>query len=58
VERLSHWIGGKPVTGESGRSGPVFNPATGEQSHEVDFASVEEVDAAIEVTSTAKTSGG
>ena len=49
MERLSHWIGGKSVTGESGRRGPVFNPATGEQSHEVDFASVDEVDAAIEV---------
>jgi malonate-semialdehyde dehydrogenase (acetylating) / methylmalonate-semialdehyde dehydrogenase len=48
VERLSHWIGGKSVAGESGRTGPVFNPATGEQTHEVDFASVEEVDAAIE----------
>ncbi|MGZ8646929.1 MAG: aldehyde dehydrogenase family protein, partial [Actinomycetota bacterium] len=49
MERLSHWIGGKPVTGESGRRGPVFNPATGEQSHEVDFASIDEVDTAIEV---------
>ena len=49
MERLSHWIGGKLVPGESGRTGPVFNPATGEQTHEVDFADVEEVDAAIEV---------
>ena len=45
VERISHWIGGKLVPGESGRTGPVFNPATGEQTHEVDFASREEVDA-------------
>jgi malonate-semialdehyde dehydrogenase (acetylating) / methylmalonate-semialdehyde dehydrogenase len=48
VERLSHWIGGKSVTGESGRSGPVFDPATGVQTHEVDFASVEELDTAVE----------
>ena len=48
MERISHWIGGKLVTGESGRSGPVFNPATGLQSHEVDLASVAEVDTAIE----------
>ncbi|MGH2631697.1 MAG: CoA-acylating methylmalonate-semialdehyde dehydrogenase [Actinomycetota bacterium] len=48
MERLSHWIGGKLVTGESGRSGPVYNPATGEQTHEVDFATVDEVDQAIE----------
>jgi len=49
MERLSHWIGGKLVPGESGRTGAVFNPATGEQTHEVDFADVAEVDAAIEV---------
>src|SRR6266581_1224327 len=30
-----------------GRGGPVYNPATGEQSGEVDFASVEEVDRAV-----------
>jgi malonate-semialdehyde dehydrogenase (acetylating)/methylmalonate-semialdehyde dehydrogenase len=48
MERLSHWIGGKLVVGESGRSGPVFNPATGQQTHEVDFASVAEVDTAID----------
>ncbi len=48
MDRLSHWIGGKLVPGESGRTGPVFNPATGQQTHEVEFASVDEVDAAIE----------
>jgi malonate-semialdehyde dehydrogenase (acetylating) / methylmalonate-semialdehyde dehydrogenase len=48
MDRIGHWIGGKLVNGESGRSGPVFNPATGEQTHEVDFASVEEVDQAVE----------
>jgi malonate-semialdehyde dehydrogenase (acetylating) / methylmalonate-semialdehyde dehydrogenase len=45
--RISHWIGGMVVAGESGRSGPVFNPATGEQTGEVDFATVEEVDRAV-----------
>jgi malonate-semialdehyde dehydrogenase (acetylating) / methylmalonate-semialdehyde dehydrogenase len=48
MERISHYIGGKVVPGESGRTGPVYNPATGEQTHEVDFASVEEVAAAVE----------
>ncbi|HSB39573.1 MAG TPA: CoA-acylating methylmalonate-semialdehyde dehydrogenase [Gaiellaceae bacterium] len=48
VTRISHWIGGQRVEGTSGRSGPVYNPATGEQSGEVDFASVEEVDAAVQ----------
>ena len=46
-ERVNHWIGGKAVAGTSGRSGPVYNPATGELAREVDFASVEEVDAAV-----------
>ncbi len=49
MERISHWIGGKIAPGESGRTGPVFNPVTGQQSHEVDFASVEEFDHAVEV---------
>jgi malonate-semialdehyde dehydrogenase (acetylating) / methylmalonate-semialdehyde dehydrogenase len=48
MERISHHIGGKVVPGESGRRGPVFNPATGDQTHEVDFASREDVDAAVE----------
>ena len=29
MKRISHWIGGRSVAGESGRSGPVYNPATG-----------------------------
>jgi malonate-semialdehyde dehydrogenase (acetylating)/methylmalonate-semialdehyde dehydrogenase len=44
---IGHWIGGEPVRGESGRRGPVFNPATGEQTGEVDFASLEEIDRAV-----------
>ena len=41
------WIGGKPVEATSGRSGPVFNPALGQQSGEVDLATTEEVGAAV-----------
>src|SRR3712207_6197214 len=48
VERIGHYIGGKHVPGESGRRGPVFDPATGTQTHEVDLADVPEVDAAVE----------
>jgi len=44
---VQHWIGGKRVAGTSGRRGPVYNPATGEVAREVDFASVEDVDAAV-----------
>jgi len=44
---IHHWIGGTSVEGTSGRTGPVWNPATGEQTGAVDFATVEEVDAAV-----------
>ena len=47
VRRISHWIGGKPAPGASGRSGPVYNPALGVQSGEVDFATAEEVGQAV-----------
>ncbi|HWH06787.1 MAG TPA: CoA-acylating methylmalonate-semialdehyde dehydrogenase [Gaiellaceae bacterium] len=45
--RITHWIGGRAVAGTSGRSGAVFNPATGEQTGAVDFATTEEVGAAV-----------
>ena len=45
MRRINHWIDGQAVAGTSGRTGPVWNPATGEQQAEVDLASVEEVDA-------------
>jgi malonate-semialdehyde dehydrogenase (acetylating)/methylmalonate-semialdehyde dehydrogenase len=47
VTRINHWIGGRIVPGQSGRGGPVYNPATGEQTGAVDLATVEEVDAAV-----------
>jgi malonate-semialdehyde dehydrogenase (acetylating)/methylmalonate-semialdehyde dehydrogenase len=46
-EAVPHWIGGRRVAGTSGRRGPVFDPARGVVAREVDFASVEEVDAAV-----------
>ena len=48
MERIGHYIGGKHVPGDPGRRGPVFDPATGTQTHEVDFADVPEVDAAVD----------
>jgi malonate-semialdehyde dehydrogenase (acetylating) / methylmalonate-semialdehyde dehydrogenase len=47
MKRISHWIDGRLVAGTSGRQGPVFNPALGEQTGVVDFASDAEVDAAV-----------
>jgi malonate-semialdehyde dehydrogenase (acetylating) / methylmalonate-semialdehyde dehydrogenase len=48
VGRISHWIDGVVVEGTSGRSGPVYNPAAGVQTGEVDFAGPEEVDRAVQ----------
>ena len=46
---IQHFINGKLVPGKSGRTAPVFNPATGEQSGTVPLASREEVDEAVAV---------
>ncbi len=53
MNRISHWIDGKVFEGTSGRSGVVFDPATGQQQAAVDFASIEEVDHAIAVAKAA-----
>ena len=47
MQRISHWIDGRVVDGTSGRSGVVFDPATGQQQASVDLASVAEVDVAV-----------
>ncbi len=49
VGRVHHWLDGKSLASQSGRSGEVWNPATGEVSSRVDFASVEEVDHAVDI---------
>jgi malonate-semialdehyde dehydrogenase (acetylating)/methylmalonate-semialdehyde dehydrogenase len=53
VKPIHHWIGGRAYEGQSGRSGPVYNPATGQQTGEVDFATVEEVDRAVQAAKNA-----
>ncbi len=53
MNRISHWIDGKVVAGTSGRTGVVWNPATGEQQSEVDFASAAELDQAVAVAKAA-----
>jgi malonate-semialdehyde dehydrogenase (acetylating) / methylmalonate-semialdehyde dehydrogenase len=45
--RVNHWIGGRFVAGTSGRQGDVYNPATGQLTKHVDFASADEVGAAV-----------
>ncbi|HET7823249.1 MAG TPA: aldehyde dehydrogenase family protein, partial [Ornithinibacter sp.] len=49
--RITHLLGGAPWTGTSARTSPVFNPATGEQTGELDLASADLVD---EVVTTAR----
>jgi malonate-semialdehyde dehydrogenase (acetylating) / methylmalonate-semialdehyde dehydrogenase len=47
LKTIGHWIGGEIARSESGRTGQVFNPATGEQTGEVTFASVDDVNRAV-----------
>ena len=44
---IDHWINGALVPSTSGRTSPVYNPATGKQQANVGLASVDEVDAAV-----------
>ena len=53
MKRISHWIDGKVVEGTSGRSGVVWQPATGEQQANVDLASTDEVGHAVAVAKAA-----
>ncbi len=47
MSEIAHFIAGARVPGQSGRSQPVFNPATGSADGTVALASTEEVDAAV-----------
>jgi malonate-semialdehyde dehydrogenase (acetylating)/methylmalonate-semialdehyde dehydrogenase len=45
--RISHWIDGRPAPGTSGRTSPVYNPATGEQTGEVELAGADDLKQAV-----------
>ncbi|GAB3489308.1 CoA-acylating methylmalonate-semialdehyde dehydrogenase [Nocardiopsis coralliicola] len=47
TQHVTHWIGGKPAGGPAERRGDIYNPATGQVSGTVDFASAADVDAAV-----------
>jgi malonate-semialdehyde dehydrogenase (acetylating) / methylmalonate-semialdehyde dehydrogenase len=47
--RIGHWVAGRSVAGESGRTGPVYDPALGVQTSEVALASAAEVEGAVRV---------
>ena len=44
---IQHFVGGKIFSGESKKTGKVFNPATGEQSAEVKLATTKDVNEAV-----------
>jgi malonate-semialdehyde dehydrogenase (acetylating)/methylmalonate-semialdehyde dehydrogenase len=47
VKQISHWLDGAVVRGSSGRTSPVFNPATGEHTADVELASRADVDRVV-----------
>ncbi|MEV6516641.1 CoA-acylating methylmalonate-semialdehyde dehydrogenase [Micromonospora chalcea] len=47
MERVTHWIDGKPFAGVTERTAPVYDPALGTVRTEVPLASVDEVDQAV-----------
>jgi malonate-semialdehyde dehydrogenase (acetylating)/methylmalonate-semialdehyde dehydrogenase len=50
---IEHWIGGSFTSGTTTRRGAVYNPATGQQQHEVVLAEPADVDAAVSAAKTA-----
>jgi len=46
-KHVSHWIGGKPWDGAAQRRGDIYNPATGQVTGTVDFASATVVGDAV-----------
>jgi malonate-semialdehyde dehydrogenase (acetylating)/methylmalonate-semialdehyde dehydrogenase len=47
MKHCTHWIGGKSWPGASGAAGDIYDPATGQVTGTVDFASEAEVDHAV-----------
>src|ERR687897_699386 len=54
VADIGHYIDGKRTAGKSGRTGDVTNPATGEVTAKVAFASEAEIDAAVQIAKKAQ----
>ncbi|MGO8874608.1 MAG: CoA-acylating methylmalonate-semialdehyde dehydrogenase [Acidimicrobiales bacterium] len=53
VPLVRHWIDGKPFDGSTERMGDVYNPATGEPTKHVAFASAADVDQAVDAATRA-----
>ena len=48
TKRISHWIDGQQTPGTAGRTSPVFNPATGQQTADVELAGADDIKQAVE----------
>ncbi len=53
MKHCTHWIGGKPWAGDAARRGDLYNPATGQVTGSVDFATAAEVDLAVQAAAAA-----
>ena len=53
VRTIGHWAGGKNFAGNSDRSAPVTNPATGQVTGQVALADVADARAVIDAARTA-----
>jgi malonate-semialdehyde dehydrogenase (acetylating) / methylmalonate-semialdehyde dehydrogenase len=53
MREIGHWIGGQRQAGTSGRTAPVYDPATGEVTAQVGLADAGEVDAAVSAAAAA-----
>ena len=53
IPLVRHWIAGKPWDGTAERSGDVYDPATGELTKQVAFATPEVVDEAVRAAASA-----
>jgi len=50
---LTHYIGGKHIDPRGDRRGDIFNPATGEVQKQVAFATIDEIDQAVDTAKAA-----
>ena len=54
MKKIGHFVNGKEIRGNSGRTSEVFNPATGEVQAVVDLASKNELDEAVKLAAKAQ----
>jgi malonate-semialdehyde dehydrogenase (acetylating)/methylmalonate-semialdehyde dehydrogenase len=58
AKHVTHWIGGKPWTGTAPRQGDLYDPATGQVTGVVDFATAGDVDDVVAAAKEAAKSWG